>query len=114
MSTGEKVVIGLALGVGALVVYKLLKPGAAGARPSGASKTNAQGDIVGGLVSAFGGFLGHEIGSSLSPSGPSTYGPTTWGGGATPVYGQGYTENGLSLNAGSDADNAQILPGDED
>jgi hypothetical protein len=35
-------------------------------------------------------------------------------GSGTTVYGQGSTVNGLTLNAGSAADNAQIIPADED
>lgn len=97
--------------VGGVVLYELVRPGGLGG-VSAKPKTNvtSSGTVIAGLLTP----LATLAANLTTPAGPRPIGPTAYGGGATPVYGQGYTADGLTLTAGSAADNVQITPGSED
>lgn len=97
--------------VGGVVLYELVRPGGIGGVPvkPKTSITNT-GTVITGLLTP----LATLAANLTTPAGPTPIGPTAYGGGATPVFGQGYTANGLTLTAGSSADNVQISPGSED
>jgi hypothetical protein len=91
MTTGKTIAIVAGVGIGGLVLYELLKPGAPLRRPSTAPAVGVSGSIISGLASAAAGIFG----SSRPPAGANAYGDAAAGQAAT------YAPSTVAANGGN-------------